>query len=384
MLYTTKMRVLMISSGLDKKFGGPPEAVTGAACGLSNLGIDVTVAVFGQTQKSWNESHFPKYLESNSVRTVLFPAKSTSRYGGKIRFNEIRILWNEIKSADFVTLHQVYNYQNVIATFMIRIFRRKFAVMPHGTMTSYQSSKHLVRKFLMKPIFMGGIVSKADRIFVATQIERDEIPHKWKHKTSIVGLGFSAPQRKVMGTRLNNDHFTFIFVGRLAQKKRIDITLQALKLASDISGKTIKLIICGTGDNRIVDLISEYAKSNGKFQIEYKGWVGGEMKELELNRADCFILTSEDENFAIAVAEGLSFGLPCLISSKVALSELINKHEAGIVFDELNTELIANEAIRMMDSNLTLLSENALIASKELSWDIVSKIWLQEINQVVS
>jgi glycosyltransferase involved in cell wall biosynthesis len=373
------MRVLMISSGLDKSFGGPPEAVTGAACGLAKIGFSVSVAVFGQTLKSWNENHFREVLETNSVRAVCFLAKSTSKYGGKIRLAEVRILWKEIRNADFITLHQLYNYQNVFTTLIIRILRKKFALMPHGTMTSYQNSKHSIRKFLVSPIFIAGIVSKANLIFVATQTEKNEISVKWQHKTKVVGLGFATPQHKIELASKNNECFTFVYMGRLAHKKRIDITLQALKLATEISKKPIKLVICGTGDEPILNLISQFAKSAGLLQIEYKGWVGGEEKEFELSSADCFILTSEDENFAIAVAEGLGFGLPSLVSNKVGLSELIARYKAGRVFGELKIEEIANEAIQIMKSDLTLLSKNALAASEELSWDHVARKWSQEI-----
>ena len=369
----------MISSGLDKSFGGPPEAVTGAACSLIKLGFDVSVAVFGQTVKSWNESHFSEVLKSNSVQALHFPAKSTSKYGGKIRLQHVRSLWNEIRNSDFITLHQVYNYQNVFVTLVILMLRKKFAVMPHGTLTSYQNSKHSVRKFLVSPIFTAGIVRKANRIFVATQTEKNEILAKWQHKTVVVGLGFAAPQHKVKLVSKRNACFTFVYMGRLTHKKRIDVTLQALKLATEISERPIKLVICGTGDESIVNLISQFAKSGGLLQIDYRGWVGGKEKELELSSADCFILTSEDENFAIAVAEGLSFGLPSLVSKKVGLSELIARYKAGRVFSDLKIEEIANEAIQIMNSDLILLSQNALAASKELSWDHVARKWSQEI-----
>lgn len=373
------MRLLMISCGLDKTFGGPPEAVTGTACSLAKLEFEVTVLVFGQTAKSWNKSHFREIMESNAVQTICFPTKSTSKYGGMIRITEAKVLWNQIKMADFITLHQIYNYQNVFVTLIVSMLQKKFAVMPHGTLTSYQKSKSTFRKAIVSPIFMLGIVGRAHRIFVATQAEKNEISAKWRHKTIVVGLGFTAPQQEVKLVSKRNACFTFVFMGRLTQKKRIDLTLQALKLAAEISKKPIKLVICGSGDKSIVDLIAQYVKSESLLQVEYRGWVEGKDKELVLRAADCFILTSEDENFAIAVAEGLSFGLPSLVSEKVGLSDLIKKYNAGESFSDFRIEEIANIAIRLMNSNLLQLSQNALDASKELSWDHVSRKWRNEI-----
>jgi glycosyltransferase involved in cell wall biosynthesis len=376
------MRVLMISSGLDKIFGGPPEAVAGAACALAKLGVSTSVAVFGQTLESWNASHFKDVLESNSVESHFFPSRWTSKYGGICSLKDLTFLWNEIRRTDFCTLHQVYNFQNILCVMFIRIQHKRFAVMPHGSMTSYQMRKHRIRKFFVSPIFMHAILDKADRIFVATNEEKEEIPRKWRYKSNIVGLGIATHLVANSRQKKKNPCFTFMYMGRLTPKKRIDVTLRSLKRATELSSKPIRLIVCGSGDQAIVNQVIEYQKSSGLLQVEYRGWIGGLEKEELLSSADCFILTSEDENFAIAVAEGLSFGLPSLISSKVALSSLVMRYSAGSVFTRLDIETIAIEAVKIMDSDLSLLSENAFKASKELHWDFVGKNWALEISKI--
>lgn len=369
----------MITSGLDKNFGGPPEAVTGASCALVKLGVSTSVAVFGQTLDSWNSSHFKEILESNAVETHHYPSRWTSKYGGICGWKDLIFLWDSIRKADYITLHQVYNFQNILCALILRIQHKRFAVMPHGSMTSYQIRKHRIRKYFVSPIFMRGVVNKADRIFVATESEKEEILVKWQNKTSVVGLGIATHLGSTRKLKHDNPCFTFIYMGRLASKKRIDVALRSLKLASELSSKPIKLIVCGTGEQSIVNQVYEYQKTPGLLQVDYRGWVGGLEKEQLLRSADCFILTSEDENFAIAVAEGLSFGLPALISSKVALSILVKRYSAGSVFTGLDIKAIALEALKIMDTNMYHLSENAFNASKELTWDFVGKNWADEI-----
>jgi glycosyltransferase involved in cell wall biosynthesis len=369
----------MITSGLEKNFGGPPEAVTGASCALVKLGVSTSVAVFGQTLDSWNSSHFKEILESNAVESHHFPSRWTSKYGGICSWKDLIFLWDSIRNADFITIHQVYNFQNILCAIILRIQHKQFAVMPHGSMTSYQMRKHRIRKYFVSPIFMRGIVNKANRIFVATESEKEEIPVKWQSKTSIVGLGIATHLGSTRKQKHDNPCFTFIYMGRLASKKRIDVALRSLKLATELSSKPIKLIVCGTGEQSIVNQVYEYQKTPGLLQVDYRGWVGGLEKEQLLSSADCFILTSEDENFAIAVAEGLSFGLPALISSKVALSSLVKRYSAGSVFTGLDIEAIALEVLKIMDTNMSHLSENAFNASKELTWDFVGKNWADEI-----
>jgi glycosyltransferase involved in cell wall biosynthesis len=377
------MHVLMISSGLDKKFGGPPEAVTGIACALRNLGVHPTVAIFGQTKEGWESSHFRETLKAQSIPNLLFPYPSTSRYGGLPRLKDLPILWNLISESDFVILHQVFNFQNIICSLIVRFQQKSFAVMPHGSMTSYQAKKHQFRKFLVSPIFNKGFLEKADRIFVATENEKEEIEKKWRNKTTIVGLGVTNKHSNTEQRKDINGVFTFIFMGRLAAKKRIDVALLSLKLATELSKEPIRLIVCGDGEQEIVEQVLKYQNSPGLFQVDYRGWVGGLEKEKLLNSADCFILTSEDENFAIAVAEALSYGVPSLISTKVALSNLVAKYSAGIVFHGLEIETIAIDAIKIMKSDPLELSENALNASEELTWDFVGKIWEREIKLIL-
>lgn len=378
------MQVLMITSGLEKSFGGPPEAVCGASSALAKLGVRTSVAVFGQTLDSWNSSHFKEILESNAVENHHYPSRRTSKYGGICSLKDLIFLWDSIRNADFITLHQVYNFQNILCALILRIQDKRFAIMPHGSMTSYQMRKHRIRKYFVNPIFMGGIVNKANRIFVATESEKEEIPLKWQSKTRIVGLGIASHLGPTRKQKHDNPCFTFIYMGRLAPKKRIDVTLRSLKLATELSSKPIKLIVCGTGEPSIVNQVYEFQKTPGLLQVDYRGWVGGLEKEQLLSSADCFILTSEDENFAMAVAEGLSFGLPALISSKVALSMLVNRYSAGSVFTGLDIEAIAREVLKIMDRNMSHLSENAFNASKELTWDFVAKKWIDEIILILN
>ena len=89
----------------------------------------------------------------------------------------------------------------------------------------------------------------------------------------------------------------------------------------------------------------------------------------------CLILTSEDENFANVVAEALSNGLSCILSSKVALSSLIKKYDAGIVFESLQPEVIAKAIFQMSKKDKNLAQSAALRAASELDWDKVALNW---------
>ena len=118
-------------------------------------------------------------------------------------------------------------------------------------------------------------------------------------------------------------------------------------------------------------------------RVEFKGWVIAQEKSEILQNSDCFLLTSEDENFAIAAGEALAYGIPCILSTKVALSNAVKKYGAGKVFSRLEPSEISEAMIEIFRSDLVDLKSKSRNASKEISWDFVSKNWDLAFKKIV-
>jgi glycosyltransferase involved in cell wall biosynthesis len=146
----------------------------------------------------------------------------------------------------------------------------------------------------------------------------------------------------------------------------------------------MKFIVCGSGPEREVAVVKNLARSlHIEDKVEFRGWVDVYEKELALSESDCFILTSEDENFAIAAAEALAHGIPCILSSNVALSSLVSKYQAGVVFQELSFAEIENAILKVSTFDRDDLRDASLRASTEMSWDVVAKQWHSTINRLL-
>jgi glycosyltransferase involved in cell wall biosynthesis len=165
-------------------------------------------------------------------------------------------------------------------------------------------------------------------------------------------------------------------MGRITSKKRLDIAIEAFAKILRQTDKKLHFNICGTGDenilrnskNQITNLsISDY--------VSFLGWKSGTEKEEILKKSNCFILTSEDENFAIAVAETLQYGIPSIISENVALSSVVKKFNAGLVFRNLDAIEISKLMIEIVDADQNILYESAVNASEQFSWDLIGKVW---------
>ena len=373
------MRILFISSALHKEFGGPPVAVLGAALSLANLGHQVTVFVFGQSRMSVSSNNdFYEKLKSERIEVIIAKSWKTRVYGGIGSISDIGNLFNKLKSNDIVSMHQVYNYQNIVSTLFCLITKTPFTVMPHGTLTKYQKKNHYLRKLLVRQIFVGFVLMRARAIFVATQIEKDEINPSLKPKTVVVGLGVPIPaiSKSIEEYESGKDFFIFLYMGRIAPKKRLDIAIEAFYCLPKEVRICSKLVICGSGDSDYIkSMVDRVKKLSIADRVDFKGWVSAEEKSMILNNSDCFLLTSEDENFAIAAGEALAYGVPCILSTQVALSSLVQKYNAGKVFSKLDPSSISKDMLNVFNSDTNEMRKRALLASEELNWKFVSTKW---------
>jgi glycosyltransferase involved in cell wall biosynthesis len=374
------MRILTISGPLHREFGGPPMAATGVAVSLNKIGHQVKMIVCGQSIRDYQiNSNFYKKLSDSGAEVKILHRRRESKYGKVLRLTELRSLWIDVSKSDFVILHQVFQLQYLSVFPVLLLLKKPYAVMPHGTLTTYQRKQHKFRKLLFYPgtyIFLK--LSKG--IFVATKTEKDQLPDYLNAKGIEVGLGVELSHGQSQNQIHLTPKFFLLYMGRIAKKKRLDVALHAFALALEKSNLRMKFIVCGSGEESYIAQLKELVEVlQIEAYVEFRGWVDFSDKQLAFSESDCFILTSEDENFAIAAAEALAHGIPCILSSNVALSNLVNKHRAGIVFEELLPLEIEKAITELSKSDRSILKSASLRAASELSWDTVAKKWATNI-----
>ena len=104
---------------------------------------------------------------------------------------------------------------------------------------------------------------------------------------------------------------SIVFIGRLAQQKRIDSLLAAFSLFQEKNNEVPSLLIAGSGTEitKLEELACRLKITN---KCEFLGAVPG--PEDVLDRACCFINPSESEGLPNAVLEALAFGVPVILS----------------------------------------------------------------------
>ena len=376
------MRIVFTTSALDKVFGGPPNAIVGASSGLASRGHSVSVIIFGQTDISemQNQELF-NVLRLNNVEVIRLKSLKTRIRGGIPNLRDLSQISKMIKSADFVSVHGVYYYQNPIIAYICKRNDIPFSSMPHGALTIYQRKQKSFKKIILGGIFEKYVLDRAASIFTASDVEKGELPSKLIKKGRVVGLGIyprTSPQKVV---KKSQEIFSFLYLGRITKKKRLDLLIKAVALLKSKTSTPFKLVVCGTGSEKLMETSKKLATNlNVDKIIEFRGWVSGEEKSLIMDDSHCFILTSNDENFGIAIPESLSHGLPCILTSKVATSKVVSDFKAGIVIDSLEPGSISDAMLEMINFDmLDKLSLAAVEASKEFYWDKVVTRWEKKI-----
>ena len=378
------MKILSIIGPLHREFGGPPVAATGVAESLANLGHQIKVVVCGQSleDSKLNSSLFDR-LKTSDTQVVILPRNNESKYGALLSFKEIKSLWKDFAKWDIVILHQVFQLQYVAIFFMLILLRIPFVVMPHGTLTTYQKSQHRVRKLVF--FFPTYLFLKFSRgIFVASSQELEQLPPYLKKKGMIVGLGINTQFNEYRSETNSAQNFNLLYMGRIAKKKRLDIALMAFASASRKSHLDMKFIICGSGeDSEMAEMTKLIADLGIKDLVEFRGWIDSLEKDIAFKVSNCFILTSEDENFAIAAAEALSKGVPCILSSNVALSNLVTVYKAGEVFQDLTVEIVEKAILKVSQGDSKVYRNSSLLAASQISWDVIAKQWENQIFRIL-
>jgi glycosyltransferase involved in cell wall biosynthesis len=122
-------------------------------------------------------------------------------------------------------------------------------------------------------------------------------------------------------------HFTFLFAGASIHRKGFDLLLAAFtSVANEEKGVHLRLVGPRGDAAYVLDQALDRAPLD---RISAAGAVDQAGLADELHRADCLVLPSRNDSYAMVVAEALAAGVPALVSEMVGAKDLIIEGETG-------------------------------------------------------
>ena len=172
----------------------------------------------------------------------------------------------------------------------------------------------------------------------------------------------SAKLRRALGVE---DKTVFLYVGRVAYEKDLDILCEGYKNIKEKYGNRIALII--TGEGPYLDKCRAVFPS-GTIFTGFKR--GAELSELYAS-ADIFVCPSSTETFGNVILEAMASGLPVIGADSGGLKEIITHNRNGLKFKarhagelaDCMTELFEKAGLR------NYVKENGISFSRNRSWN---------------
>ncbi len=354
------MNILRIIASMNPATGGPCEGIRNSIPELKYLGINNEVVCLDDPEISF-------HLKDAFVVHALGRGKGPWCYHPDL----IGWLLKNLHRFDVVIIHGIWLYPSYAAAKALKFFKKqrytngekkhhvpKLYIMPHGMLDPYfqrDPGRKLkaLRNIIYWKLIESKVINNADGLLFTCeeelQLARQTFrPYKPKREIN-VSYGIKKPP--FFFPKMNKEFLKLcpdlkgcsylLFLGRLHEKKGIDILIQAYSVQLNKSlrkGNSIpKLVIAGPGmhtsyGNKIQHLINQ--NPDLKNYIILPGLLTGNAKWGAYYGCEAFILPSHQENFGIAVVEALACCKPVFISNKVNIWHEIKNAKAGIVMDD--------------------------------------------------
>ena len=173
-----------------------------------------------------------------------------------------------------------------------------------------------------------------------------------------------------------NQNKRIVFSGRFDKKKNLPLVIKAMPQILDKYPDLI-LDIAGSGTANEVRILQNLISTlELESNVQFHGWIDSSKMQEIFAAARLLVLPSENENFAIVVAEALSAGVPCVVSKFVGTADIVAKHNAGEVIDELTPASVAEGIMKVLRGDEIKYREAAFEAvENSLDWSKIALRW---------
>ncbi|MBU7586818.1 MAG: glycosyltransferase [Nostoc sp. TH1S01] len=344
------MKVLHVIPSITKVRGGTSQAVLDMVKALRLSNVDAEIATTNDDGDNLLDVPLGKRIEFNHLPVWFFHRFSpdiTAVREYAFSADLTQWLWQNIIKYELVHIHALFSYPSTAAMAIARLKKIPYIVTPHGLLCEWSLEQSQLKKQVYLKIIEQANLNSSQAIHFTSQKEQQEVLRLGlKSPNFVLPLGISLPNhisnasyRLRQKFNIPEDEPVILFLSRLHYKKGLDYLIPAL---AKLAHHRFTFILAGSGnpdyEAEIESLLGSHRLHN---RTRIVGFVAGETKDILMQGADLFVLTSHSENFAVSVLESLSVGVPVLVTPGVALASVVQENQLGYV-PEMDVFAIAN------------------------------------------
>ncbi|MCH2317720.1 MAG: glycosyltransferase [SAR202 cluster bacterium] len=371
------MKVLQVVPSLAPEWGGPVKVVNELAGALEVIGVSSEI-ISAQGRRVGN----PETV-TNDIPIHLFETGPIARLWTAHTPGLKKTLARKIPDFDLVHIQELWHYPGYIASKIARSRNVPYIVTIHGELNEWNLQQKRLKKQIYMTAIQRGILQKSAALHAITQAESNRIRQlEIETPVAMIPNGIhteefeNLPDRSQFVSRYPEleNRLIVLFLGRIQQKKGLDILAQAfgnlVRTRHDV-----RLVVAGPDEDNTLTEVKTILKSQGALEkAVFPGMLTGEQKLEALSAADIFALTSYSEGFSVALLEALSAGLPLVITDECNFPE-VGDSRAGFVVRPNDSET-ASALMSLLDSAdlRREMSENARrLVRSNYTWERIAE-----------
>lgn len=353
------MRVLHVLPFVSIRTGGMSLFATEAAAALAGLGVESTVVATDvgeaptvRRPRPINEDEYPPNLDKFELK--LFPARSPY---GVLYSPELARFLKQSSGFDLIHVHSLWMHMHWAAGRLAQRSGTPLVISPQGTLDPLLLAHRRLPKLVMRKLWQDRMIERAQMIHLASQNELDQMtPIAPDVPRTIIPLGIDTADLAGGGDGsafrarfgLENDQPLVMFLGRITFKKRLDVLVSAFAKTAE-RFPAARLAIVGPDDEDLEEGLRAQASSLGiGDKVLFTGPLYRSDRDDALAAADVWALTSDVENFGIAVIEAMAAGCAVVASHGVNIADEIAA-EGGLIATSLDPNETADAFVSLLD-----------------------------------